>query len=333
MREYLSGGARSCPAVPRSRRSSDIPTTDDALRARIERQRAEVELSATVLLSSFFGDVAEPRDAFVSVAGVAAVAAPLGVTERSVRTALNRLARDSILVTESTGGRSFYGVSPRAKPTVSGIRRRVFRGERTDAWDGWWTIVAIDSRFGDAGDRSALRQELVWLGLGSFAPNVLVSPAVPAEAAAAVVGRFDGLRVLLTRSQVVGGDGAADDAGLVWMSNDLDEVDRRYRAFEATWRDVARSTGAPDPTLAMAARVLLVSDLRRVVLSDPEMPQELLPDRWAGSTAIRVAAGAFRRIVDASEAFLAQHVSTSLGPMPGRSQEQAGRFPGVPDSS
>jgi len=317
-----------CPTCP-----SDALTIDDALRARIERQRAGSELSATVLLSSFFGDVAEPRDALVSVAGVAAVAAPLGVTERSVRTALNRLARDGLLVAESAGGRSFYGVSPRAKSTFAGIRRRLFRGEDTEAWDGWWTIVAIDSRFGDAGARSALRQELLWLGLGSFTPNVLLSPAVPTEAAAAVVERFDGLRVLLTRSQVVGADGAADDAGLVWMSNDLDEVDRRYRAFEATWRDVARSTGSPDPTLAMAGRVLLLSDLRRVVLTDPEIPHQLLPADWAGGTALRVAAASFRRLVDASEAFLAQHCSTSRGPLPGPSHEQDDRFAGFPDSS
>lgn len=319
--------------MPRSPSSSDPLTIDDALRARIERQRADSELSATVLLSSFFGDVAEPRDAFVSVAGVAAVAAPLGVTERSVRTALNRLARDGLLIVESTGGRSFYGVSPRAKSTVAGIRRRVFRGEHTEAWDGWWTTVAIDSRFGDAHARSALRQELVWLGLGSFAPNVLVSPAVSTEAAAAVVERFDGLRVLLTRSQVVGAGGAADEAGLVWTSNDLDVVDRRYRAFEASWRDVARSTGSPDPTLAVAARIVLVSDLRRVVLADPEMPHELLPDGWTGSTAVRVAAASFRRIVEASEAFLAHHCSTSSGTMPAPSREQVERFAGVPDAT
>ncbi len=252
---------------------------------------------------------------------------PLGATERSVRTALNRLTRDGLLTTRSQGGRSFYGVAPRARPMFVGVRERVFRGTVREPWDGWWTMVAIDSRHGSADERSGLRQELGWLGLSAFAPNMLVSPEVPADAVASVIERFGDLRVVLTRSQVIGVEGHAfDDVDLAGQSIELASIRQRYDAFIDTWRPIADASGSADPELAAAVRVLLVSDLRRVILADPSLPPELLPADWPGPEATRVAANALGRIIEASETFLADRCPTAAGPLPPPAAEQARRF-------
>lgn len=281
--------------------------------------------SARNLLVTVFGDALLPHgDATaVSPRSLAALLASFDVNERLVRTSLTRLVNEGLLAVESTGRRSFYRVAPAALALFERADRRIY-GPLHPEWDGSWTIVVIDAGEGSTASRSALRQELAWAGLGTVAPNVMASPVVSAADAAAVVARVGGFTsVLVTRSQVVEGAGTLSADELAHRAVELGAVAERYGEFVTRFEPLAGSDPA-DPELAFKLRTLMVASYRRIVLADPLLPAELLPEAWIGNTARTVAAAVYDRCADAAEQFLADTAELPAGRLaPGA---RAGRF-------
>jgi phenylacetic acid degradation operon negative regulatory protein len=263
--------------------------------------------SARNLLVTVFGDALLPHgdDVALPVKTLARLLESFGVSERLVRTSLTRLVNDGLLAVISEGRRSSYRVAPEALELFRAADERIYRGAAPD-WDGSWTIVVIDGAEATAARRARLRQELVWEGLGTVAPNVLASPVVPAAEAAAVVARIGGFdHVLVTRARVVAGDGVLDADELARRCAPLDAITGRYEEFVARFSPFAGldlTTLSPEPSFKL--RTLLVASFRRLVLADPLLPAELLPADWIGDRARTLAAAVYGAVADAAEEFV-----------------------------
>lgn len=274
--------------------------------------------SARNLLVTLFGDALLPHgiDVRVSVGSLTTLLAPFGVSERLVRTSLTRLVNDGLLEAESVGRRSFYGVAPSAVGLFRQADARIY-GSRQRPWDGKWTVVVVDGAEATAAARARLRQRLTWAGLGVVAPNVMASPVVSPEEAAAVIEQMGEFRnVLVSRSEVFDGPGTIDEEELARRCAPLDEVAADYRSFVDDFGDIDRATfDALTPEDAFKLRVLLIAAYRRIVLVDPLLPEVLLPDGWAGAKARALAAFVYGGCVDPAErhlAAVAEPVSGSL---------------------
>lgn len=274
--------------------------------------------SARNLLVTVFGDAVLPHgdETAVSVRSLAALLAPFGVNERLVRTSLTRLVNDGLLSTRVEGRRSFYRVAPGSLELFARADDRIYHGD-PPAWDGSWTIVVIDGTESTAPARARLRQELAWVGLGVVAPNVMASPLVPAETAAAVVAHVGGFTdVLVARARVTAGAGTIGADELARRCAPLDETAQRYASFTERF-----GRFAPDALAALAAedacklRILLVSTFRRIVLADPSLPPELLPPDWVGDRARAVAARVYAACAGRSEDHLLAVTETVGGPL------------------
>lgn len=265
--------------------------------------------SARNLLVTVFGDVLAPigPETEVSVQRLAAALADFGVNERLVRTSLTRLVNDGLLVVRASGRRSSYRIAPTAIDLFAAADERIYRG-RPEPWDGRWTVVVLDGAESTADRRAALRNELAAAGLGAVAPNVLASPTVPPASAAEVVRRVGGFaHVLVLRASVVPGHGLADPAALARRCVDLDGLEQRYDALAARFRAFDEATLASlDGGRAAKLRLLVVSTFRRVVLADPMLPAELVPDDWAGDRARAEASRVYRAVAARSDRHLAR---------------------------
>lgn len=285
--------------------------------------------SARNLLVTLFGDAVLPHgtDVRVSVSSLTELLAPFGVSERLVRTSLTRLVNDGLLEVESVGRRSFYGVARAAVELFRQADARIY-GPRRRPWDGKWTVVVVDGAEATSAARAQLRQRLTWAGLGVVAPNVMASPVVGPEEAAAVVEQMGEFRnVLVTRSEVFDGSGTIDEEELARRCAPLDAVASDYRAFVDDFGDIDRSTfDALTPVDAFALRVLLVAAYRRIVLVDPLLPEALLPDGWVGATARSVAAAVYGECVDLAERHLAAVAEPSSGAIVADADRLHGRF-------
>ncbi len=275
--------------------------------------------SARNLIVTVFGDALLPHglDTEITVGSLASLLAGFGVNERLVRTSLTRLANDGMLVSRTEGRRAFYRVAENAHELFRRADRRIYSGDHAD-WDGAWTLVVIDGTEATPARRAALRQELSWAGFGVVAPNVLASPTTEPDEVASAVARVGGLaNVLVTRCTVIDGLGLLDSAALAQRSAPLDDLAIGYEEFVARFeRFDAAAIAALQPDEAFKLRILLVAAFRRLVLADPSLPRELMPDGWVGARARRVAADLYRAVADDAERYLVASVEPVLdGPV------------------
>lgn len=271
--------------------------------------------SARNLLVTVFGDALLPHgdDIAVSVRSLTDLLASFGVNERLIRTSLSRLVNDGLLEVVSDGRRSFYAVAPQSRSLFRTADARIY-GRLHPAWDGSWTVVIIDAAEATAERRAELRSELGWTGLGVVAPNVMASPVVSATDAADTVSRVGGFtNVVVSRSQIVERDSTISGDELARRCVDLDAVEQRYIAFVDEFDSYASIALRLEPPLAFKLRTLLVASYRRIVLADPSLPAELLPEGWIGARARRTAAAVYDRCAESAEDFMVSTVETRHG--------------------
>ncbi len=262
-----------------------------------------LQASARVVLTTVFGDALRPRNARAGVRQLAQIMEPLGVNERAVRTALHRLSADGLVTSEREGRHSFYRVAPDAEPTFDQGESRIY-GAVNPEWDGEWTVVVADAT---GEPRASLDRALTWAGFRQVHAAVWMSPTATPETAIDEAARVDASLAAVSRGPLIAG--SWDDQGrrrtLLDPDGDLEALYLRHlRAFDngATWQDL-------DPPSALSARILLITNWRRLALRTPSLPAALVPADWPGTEARELTRTTYRALQKASE----RHLDELLG--------------------
>ena len=249
------------------------------------------------LVMTIFGDAIAPHGGAIWLGSLIELLAPLGVSDRLLRTSVFRLTQEGWLVAERDGRRSSYAILPQALPRFERANRRIY-APLTAHWDGRWTIVLAAPGAIDAPTRATLRKELTWEGYALIAQGIYGHPVAAPEV----------LEEILTRLRVQGKLLAVRAAALPGVSTrplrelaaegwDLSGVVQDYRGFIAQFTPLLamlQQGGPPEPEQAFVIRTLLIHAYRRVQLHDPMLPIELLPDPWPGSEAYELARALYR---------------------------------------
>jgi phenylacetic acid degradation operon negative regulatory protein len=207
----------------------------------------------SVVLSVLLG--AHP--AWASAAELIRLTSDFGIKETTLRVALTRMVNDGDLVRSADGYRLSDRLLARQRRQDDAINPPV------RAWRGCWTTVIVTSVGTDARTRAALRTTLHDKRFGELREGVWMRPDnLDLDLDAEVRDR---VRIVQARD-----DAPAELAGQLW---DL-------MAWAATGhRLLAEMAGARDvPRRFMAAAAMV-----RHLLTDPVLPQELLPEDWPGS--------------------------------------------------
>jgi phenylacetic acid degradation operon negative regulatory protein len=294
----------------------------------VDEFRSRPTLRAGSLITTVFGDSIAPRGGTVWLGSLIRAMAEFGVNERLVRTSVFRLAREGWLQSSQVGRRSFYSLTDEGREKFRAATHRIY-GEPTGSWDGTWCLLLLSNL--DATARESVRRECGWLGFGALSANVLAHPA-PDES---------DLEITLKRA------GAADDvvvmsgrtvrsdlpmrklAGTAW---NLDDIDARYETFVTMFRPLfaaLQKTGNVDPRTAFVARTLLIQEYRRVLLRDPQLPQELLPAGWHGTAAYQLCRNLYHGLYQAADDYLTEVMETADGPLPPPAGDYMQRFGGL----
>lgn len=296
----------------------------DRCAALVRKFRREPDASARTLLVTIFGDSVAPRGGEVWLGTLSRLVEPLGVSERLVRTSLQRLVTEGLLVNRREGRLSHYSIAPAARHEFWEADQRIYHPRTATPWDGRWT-VAVESAGLAAPDRSALRQQLAWLGFGSLSASVQVCPL---DRTAELHRLLDDLglggQVVVFRGEVAEA-GRTDKDLAQALTKDLQALEPAWKAFLRRFGPVADALGHPErapsaavePEEAFLVRTLLVHAYRRVVLREPELPAELWPPVWVGEQAYSVAATCYRALSGPADVHLRSVcASGGIGPTP-----------------
>ncbi len=275
---------------------------DSALTDVLGHLRAEPSRTWSVIIT-LYGDVVAPRGGSLWLGTLLEVFAALGIGGNVVRTAMSRLAADGWLERNRVGRNSFYRLAPKGRTIFAEAARRIYAADAPD-WDGSFHLALLPGRTGaDLADCVAL------------APGVLLalSPAhLPAEA---------------IRLRAV--SDPEDAKRLAQQAWPLDRTAAGYRRFLAVFAPMQAALaqgGQLGELQALATRVLLIHEYRRVVLRDPLLPCSLLPQDWPGHSARRLCGELYQLLRPGSEAWLDAHALNEEGPLPPPDQGFADRF-------
>ncbi|OYN76958.1 PaaX family transcriptional regulator C-terminal domain-containing protein [Mycolicibacterium sphagni] len=207
----------------------------------------------SVVLSVLLG--AHP--AWATSAEMLQLTSDFGIREQTLRVALTRMVAAGDLVRSDDGYRLSDRLLNRQRRQDDAL------DPHTHDWDGSWVTLVITAVGMDARARAALRNTLQIKRFGELREGVWLRPDnLAAELPAEVTDR---VRVLRTRDE-----DPAELTRRLWDLPDWARTGHRLLADMAAARDV------PGRFRAAAAIV-------RHLLTDPVLPDELLPAHWPGA--------------------------------------------------
>lgn len=305
-------------------------STLSSLDTLIQRFAQQTPLRASSLIMTLYGDAIEPRGGTVWLGSLFGLLEPVGINERLVRTSVFRLTKDQWLTAEKTGRRSYYSLTGAGRRRFEKAFRRVY-SPAVAGWDGRWNLVMLPQTTPEK--RKEVRQELEWQGFGPLAAGVMACPrADRADLLAtlrelgvedeAIVFRTEAIEALASKALQL----------QVRESWNLDVLGQHYEEFLGLFRPLwaaVREAPALDPQQCFLARLLLIHEYRKLVLRDPELPEELLPSGWEGRAARQLCRNLYRALYEGAEQWLGNALETADGPVPAPSAAFYKRFGGL----
>ncbi len=297
------------------------PTPPASLARLLRHFRSQRPLRGGSLLITIFGDAIAPRGGAVTLQSLIALARPFGLTERLVRTAAARLAREGWLATRRRGRRSEYRLSRGGAGRFAEATARIYAVE-PPPWDGLWRLLILPGR-----PRTEAREALRWLGHGEIAPGVFAHPGSTAQEAREARAAAPGALLLEAAAIDPAAEGYLVRRG--WKLEELRDGYLRFLARFAPLEPVARARrlSAAD---AFLLRTLLVHEYRKIHLQDPLLPARLLPRDWAGTRAAQLARSVYSAVFAPAELHLDTAAERLAGPLPAPLAATYARFGGLP---
>ena len=304
-----------------------------AIEERLERFRQKGRIQAGSLITTVFGDAILPRGGRVSMGSMIQLLQPLGVNERLVRTAVYRLVKVEWLQSEALGRKTDYMLTPSGRSRFDEASRQIYAAD-IPPWDRRWRMVLI---VGDLAPRlrEQLRRALFWQGFGETATGGFVHPTADLEVVMQGLSSegMEAARAHLMPMVAVNARTAhcASDIDLVQKAWALSDLALSYDVFLQKYEPIrdallADNEEAVSQENAFLVRTLLIHDVRRLLLRDPQLPESLLPASWPASHARHLCRDLYRKLLPLSERHLDDIVRLSNGTAPHASHTLVSRF-------
>ncbi|MDG9883892.1 phenylacetic acid degradation operon negative regulatory protein PaaX [Pseudomonas putida CSV86] len=296
----------------------------------IERFQQQTPIRASSLIITLYGDAIEPRGGTVWLGSLIQLLEPMGINERLIRTSIFRLTKENWLTAEKVGRRSYYSLTGTGRRRFEKAFKRVYAAN-PPAWDGSWCLAVLTQLPQDK--RKQVREELEWQGFGAISPGVLGCPRcdrADINATLQDLGAQEETILFETTAQDVLASKAL--RAQVRESWKIDELASHYSEFIQLFRplwQVLKDQDSLDPKACFLARVLLIHEYRKLLLRDPQLPDELLPGDWEGRAARQLCRNLYRLIQGPAEQWLEAAMETADGPLPAVSEGFYKRFGGL----
>ena len=292
----------------------------------LDMPRFQVGFPPQHLLLALLGDYWSGRCEPLPSAALVDLLAEFDVNQSGARAALSRLSIRGLLVGTKDGRNTFYRVADNFRHVLpyGPIHTLAFAKPKLE-WDGQWTMVAFTVPEDQRRLRPMLRSRLQSLGFAPLYDGLWVSPHPPdTKLDIALEIAPSGACTVLRATELPAGERLS--VASAW---NLDALRGSYEEFIRTFRPVARrlGNGRFSPTEALVTRTRASYRWFVFAVTDPDLPEPLLPPRWPRAAAHDLfasladglampAVGRVRQIVAKYSPDLAEQVSLSSSSNP-----------------
>jgi phenylacetic acid degradation operon negative regulatory protein len=298
-----------------SKASEPQMKVDTACRKLVESFSSRPTLRSGSLITTVFGDAIAPRGGNVWLGSLIKVMADFGISERLVRTSVFRLTRDDWLQSEQVGRRSYYSLTSDGRSRFEQATQRIY-SVPVVSWNGRWCLLLLSGL--NTAAKEVVRKELGWLGFGQLSANVLAHPSPDLAELDIAIKRI----AVADELVVLEGQTIRNEPGMRELAHNgwnLTEINERYEQFVKMFRPVMKATSEAaniEEKQAFLVRTLLIQEYRKVLLRDPQLPQELLPPDWKGVAAYQLCRNLYLATHHEADRYLASTMETTDGPLP-----------------
>ncbi len=155
--------------------------------------------------------------------------------------------------------------------------------EKEKRWDGKWRLVSFDIPEEEHKARRELRQELKKLGFGRMHRSVWISPHNVLEKVEKLLAFQKYREYIWTFEGYLKEDKRLHE--LIYKTwPQLDSVNKEYEEFIIKWeeriRKILKNKRLKKPAINNAFKHLARIEFRKILYSDPKLPQRFLPEDW-----------------------------------------------------
>jgi phenylacetic acid degradation operon negative regulatory protein len=250
----------------------------------LDMPRFQVGFPPQHLLLALLGDYWSGRSEPLPSAALVDLLAEFEVNPSGARAALSRLSIRGLLVGTKDGRNTFYRVADGFRNLLpyGPIHTRAFAKPKPD-WDGVWTMVAFTVPEDQRRLRPMLRARLQSLGFAPLYDGLWVSPHPPDKELDIALGIAPPQSCTVIRATELPA-GARLPVASAW---NLDVLGASYAEFLRNFRPVLRrlESGKIGSTEALVSRTRANYRWFVFAVTDPDLPEALLPARWPRAAA------------------------------------------------
>lgn len=256
------------------------------------------------LIITIYGAYSRPLGGAMAVAALLELLRSLEIEDAASRSALSRLKRKDVLLSERVDGTPGYRIGESTRRIFDIGDARVLH-RRAPHTGSDWVLATFSIPESSRDLRYRLRSRLARIGFGQVSPGLWIGPAHLETDVRYVVERLEISEfVQLFSGEYLGFGSTADAIGRWW---DLDAIAAMYEEFLDAYGPLGRAWKREkdvDPESAFIDYTRILTSWRPIPYLDPGLPDTYLPKNWPGHKASELFFGLHDQLAKAA----AQHV-------------------------
>ncbi|MBV1910594.1 MAG: hypothetical protein KUG78_14930 [Kangiellaceae bacterium] len=292
----------------------------------IQQRAHDANISCRTIIITIFGDVVSQHGGWIWLGSLIDALKPLGYSERLVRTSVFRLVKEDWIKVDKIGRRSYYRLTDSALSHHKNAAKRIYSEDSRLSKNNW---VILLPAFVDEVKSVVLKRQLNWLGFSSLTSGTYAHPNCDMDSLMQTIEELD-LKdsVILFSSKTNDQFSSKTLKNLVYQKWEIESLIGRYQIFIDTYRPILTESDDRGFTDAqcLSLRLLLIHEYRRILLSDHELAEDMLPQHWNGHQANQLVESLYELLRVPSIRFITSNLQSNEGYLPQPSVENTQRF-------
>lgn len=280
-------------------------------------QRAELaNISCRTFIVTVFGDVVSQHGDWIWLGSLIETLEPLGYSERLVRTSVFRLVKEDWLKVNKVGRKSYYRLTNSANSHYLKAAKRIYSAD-TRLGENNWSILLPS--FVEEPKLSLLKKQLNWLGFSAVSGGAYAHPNFDQTSLEETIKELDlGDSVVVFSANTIGDQSASVLKKLVELKWEMPALQERYSLFIDTYNEISHlfnSDISISERQCLSLRILMIHEYRRILLTDHELAEDMLPPDWKGHQANQLVESLYAKFSKPSCQFICSRLQSIDGPL------------------